>query len=336
MENLKILFLMDPQPTLNLETETSLLLMEELLSLGHEVFWIEMDQVYLSKNRVRGFPQKLLSVAPLLRGKSKEQSLDDYDAIVIRKDPPFDLNYLHLTFLLDFLDSSVVQINPAKVLREANEKLFAMQWPDLVPETITTMNPLVIKNFLREHHQIVVKPLDECSGRGIEKIEIDDSEWEEKIDSLCQDLKGNPRYITAQIFLKEIEQGDKRVYLVNGEVVGMVNRVPAKGNFLGNIHQGARCESTELTQKEEEMIKEIRPLLQEKGLFLVGVDFIGEKITEINLTSPSAVRQINEVMGQRIEKKIVGSMLEYIQNHQIPFPLTHSRLWNSQQRLACC
>ncbi|MBU2510858.1 glutathione synthase [bacterium] len=312
----RFLFCMDPYQTLNLETETSLLMMNELLFLGHEVFWTESSLLYLQDNKFFGFIKPVFSVEPYSTGSEIEGILDDFDAILIRNDPPFDLNYLHLTYILDYLDPRVVQINPSRSVRNANEKLFALNWPQFVPPTLTTMNPNVLMRFLQRHGKIVVKPIEDCSGRGVELLEYEQSDVENRIKFLLVDEGGKQRFITAQKYLAQVKDGDKRVYLVNGIPVGVVNRLPAKGSFLANIHQGAKCEKTELTKKEEKIIQTISPRLKEMGLFLVGLDLIGEHITEINLTSPSAVRQINQVTGRNIEKEIVSAMLSYIQWHQ--------------------
>ncbi len=312
----RFLFTMDSYQTLNLETETSLLIMNELLSFGHEVFWTEPDQLVLRDNKVFAFIKPVLSVDPYQTGPEKEEALDGFDAVLIRNDPPFDVNFLHLTYILDFLSPEVVQINPSRSVRSANEKLFALNWPEFVPPTLTTMNVRALEGFLEQYKKIVVKPIEDCSGRGIELLEDGQPGVTDRIKSLIFDDNGKQRFITAQKYLEQVKHGDKRVYLVDGVPVGAVNRLPAKGSFLANIHQGARCEKTTLTEKEKRIILKISPLLKEMGLFLVGLDLIGEHITEINLTSPSAVRQINQVSGKTIEKEIVVAMLNLIRRHK--------------------
>ncbi len=308
----KIVFLMDPYTTLNLDTETSLLLMDELIQSGHDVFWLEMDELCLQHALLKGNVQAVHSIDPFCLGSKNNMGLDNVDVVIIRKDPPFNTTYLHLTYLLDFLNPQVIQINSAAKLREINEKLFGLNWPEFMPPTITTMNPQALGQFLDKYGKIVVKPLDDCSGRGIELIDAQQDSVNDKINSLIFDSNGLHRFVTAQKFLDAVKYGDKRVYLVDGHPVGMVNRIPAQNGFLGNIHQGATCEKTTLTDKEQKIIDVVGPIFRDNGLFLVGLDLIDEKITEINLTSPSAIRQINEVSGTQIEKQIVRSMLNYI------------------------
>ena len=146
-------------------------------------------------------------------------------------------------------------------------------------------------------------------------VDVGQADIKERIAAVVVDSSGKGRFITAQKFLEQVKDGDKRIYLVNGKPLGIVNRLPAPGSFLANIHQGARCEAAELNPKEELIIQALAPLLKEMGLFLVGLDMIGEQITEINLTSPSAVRQINQVMGKSVEKEIVAAMVRHVDAH---------------------
>ncbi len=311
---LRFLFLMDPYEALNLETETSLLLMKELIEQGQEVFWVEEEDFTLRQNQLEATTRAVISTAPLTLDIPTHSPLADFSAILIRKDPPFDLGYYHLTLLLEHLPKNLVQINPAKSLRNFNEKLFGLKWPHFVPPTITTANPKSMLAFLQEQGEIVLKPLEDCSGRGISRLKVEDSGAIGQIYALMRPTPESPiRYVTAQRFLPQVAEGDKRVYLLWGKPVGMVNRIPAEDGFLGNIHQGARCVKTSLTLREEEILAELAPVLRQEGLALVGLDLIGEQITEINLTSPSALRQINEVMQTQLEVEMVQSLIRFVQ-----------------------
>jgi len=307
-------FLMDPTETLNLETETSLLLMEELLSRGHKAYWFEVAGLALRGNALHAAGRQVRWVEPLEFGPTLDLDLDELDALLPRTDPPFNSTYLHVTYLLDHLGDHVVQFNSASALRNFNEKLLPLRWPDLAPRSLTTMNLEALTSFHDEHKDIVVKPLDDCSGRGIERLKKGEGSEPSKLASLLQDASGAPRFVQAQEFLAAVSLGDKRVFLVAGEPVGAVNRTPKPGSFLANIHQGAQCTSTELTDQEERAIKRIAPTLRDAGIFLAGLDFIGGKITEINITSPSAIRQINQVMGEEVHEEIVTAMVEHIES----------------------
>lgn len=306
------LFIMDRYETLNLETETSLLLMEELKARGVAVFWAELPDLVLRQHELAALAREVVSIAPFKLGHRTEHEANAFDAIVVRPDPPFDSNYLHLTYLLDFVSPSVKQFNRPEALRSLNEKLLPLKWPHLAPTTLTTQNVGALTAFLSEHKDIVVKPLDECSGRGIERVTLDTPDLETLLYEMTRSPGGGQRFVTAQAFLPDVSQGDKRVFLVAGDPVGMVNRVPAEGSYLGNIHQGAECLPADLSSVEAAAIAEIRPGLAESGVWLAGADFIGGKLTELNITSPSAIRQINEVSEKDIHPIIVDAMMAEI------------------------
>ncbi len=311
----RFIFLMDPYSTLNLETETSLLLMDDLIARGHQVFWLEVDGLYLSHQHVRGRLQRVESISPFLRSLPEDSDLNEYDALLVRIDPPVDSQYLHVTQILDQLDDSVMQFNDVVALRNFNEKLLPLRWPELTPPSIVTKSESVLASFLAEHGDIVIKPLGDCSGRGIHRLRSNYMGaqvvgGEPIATSSVANINLKSQYVMAQKFLRNVSEGDKRVYLVDGEVVGYVNRIPSEGSFLANIHQGARCEATKLTKKEISSIELIAPFLKENSLFFVGVDFIDGYITEINFTSPSAIRQINEVMGETVHRVLVDKMLD--------------------------
>ncbi len=305
----RFLFLMDPYPTLNLETETSLAMMAELLTRGHRVFWLEEPELYLNEGTPWGRVSEVENIQPFEMQKTTPEPLEKFDALLIRKDPPFNQQYLHLTLLLDQLPDRLMQFNSASALRNFNEKLLPLRWPELSPPTLVSANTELVLAFLKKHKTAVLKPLDDCSGRGIIRIEHEKTTATD-IEHYKQSLCGASSYFIAQRFLPEIARGDKRIYLVDGEPVGWVNRVPQPDSFLANIHQGARCEPTGLTQFEQTAIRKIAPFLRNEGIFFAGLDFIGSYLTEINITSPSAIRQINDVMQERIETKLVDGMLD--------------------------
>lgn len=307
----KFLFLMDPYDTLNLETETSLLLMDELKQKGHSVYWIEPDVLHLIHDQLTGEVRSVESVSPFRLGPAQEQLLADFDSLLIRNDPPFDVNYYHLMLLLDYLPPKVIQINPSRALRNLNEKISGLSLPHFSPPTITTKNWKQMVQFAKAQCEIVIKPLGECSGRGVEKLSAKDPAIEQRLKTKMGEGK-SALYLTAQAFLPEIYEGDKRIFLVDGECLGAVNRIPADGSFMGNIHQGAKCEATTLSDHEKEVVKAIAAFLEPHGVFMAGIDLVGGKITEINLTSPSAVRQINEVSGMQIQKRIVEKIVAYV------------------------
>ena len=310
MHRFRLLFVMDPYSTLNLATETSLLLIDELLARGHAVDWVELDGISLVGDRLRIESRAVRSVTPFELQPTRIDDGAAFDAVVIRKDPPFDSRYLHLTQLLDRLPPQVLQVNPAQALRDFNEKLAAMRFQPHTPASIVTLSLTQLQRFVAEHGEAVIKPLDDCSGRGICFVRDDQADRDEVLAAMLRDRHGEPRYLQAQVYLPAIAAGDKRVYLLDGEPVGIVNRVPAAGSRLGNIHQGARVEAAELTLSEQACVRSLQPWLRDHGLLLVGADFIGGQLTELNITSPSALRQINAVSGRRVEQQIVELLVQ--------------------------
>lgn len=309
----KFLFIMDPAETLNLATETSLLLMQELIERGFAVYWLQQEDIALFQDHPMGRVSRVMSTEPLRCERPAWENLNGFDAVLVRKDPPFDVNYLHLTLLLDHLDPGIAQFNDVTALRDFNEKILPLRWPGFTPPTLVSMNADQLAGFAREHGAIVLKPLNDCSGRGIEKIVYDEAgNYRDCIARALLDSQGSPRFLLAQKYLASVSQGDKRVYLVNGEPYGIVNRVPADGSFLANIHQGASCADTTLSRRESQIVNAIAPFLREHGIFLAGADFIGGYLTELNITSPSALRQINAVSGEMVHRLIVDAMLDYM------------------------
>jgi len=306
----KFLFVMDPSEALNLETETSLVLMQGLIERGQGVYWLQQEGVALVHDQPMGLVSRVTGTDPLEREEQGWSNLNSFDAVLVRKDPPFDTEYLQLTLILDHLDPGVVQFNDVKALRNFNEKMLPLHWPEFTPPTLITMNTDQLERFTVEHRRLVLKPLNDCSGRGISRIEWDErGDFREQIGEALIDADGKARFLVAQKYLPAVSQGDKRVYLVNGEVVGMVNRVPRPGSYLANIHQGAQCESAQLSVRENHIIKTVAPFLLDHGIFLAGADFIDGYLTELNITSPSAIRQINEVSGEQVQHRIVDAML---------------------------
>jgi len=301
---------MDPPETLNLETETSLLLMQELIERGQGAYWLQQEDIALVHDQPMGLVSPVTGTDPLELAEPSWSNLSSFDAVLVRKDPPFDTEYLQLTLILDHLDPGVAQFNDVTALRDFNEKMLPLRWPEFTPPTLITMNAEQLENFTIEHRSVVLKPLNDCSGRGISKIGWDEhGGFRAQIGEALKGSSGNGSFLVAQKYLSAVSRGDKRVYLVNGEAVGMVNRVPLPGSYLANIHQGAKCEPAQLGDTESHIIKTIAPFLLDHGIFLAGADFIDGYLTELNITSPSAIRQINEVSGEQVQVKIVDAML---------------------------
>lgn len=306
-DRLELLFVIDPLETLILETETSLLLIEEARRRGHLVSIAYARDLYLrgreARARTHGIEIGEESGPPRRSGPSTDRALGSHDLVLMRKDPPVDVEYHNALTVLEPAREAVPVVNDPVGLARSNEKLLPLEIPGAAPPSIVTADPDVVAEFAREHEDVVVKPLNEFSGHGITRLSIRGSSLDaEAIGALASH---GGRHVMVQRFLPEVARGDKRVFVVDGEPIGWVNRVPRPGSFRANIHQGARVEPTELTDREREIVATARPVLAARGLDLAGFDFIGGWLTEINVTSPSALRQIDQVMDARLEVPLV-------------------------------
>jgi len=301
------LFIIDVLDTLNLSTDTSLLLIEEMARRGYAASVAFLGDLYLSEVEagVRAQPIEVdLNRTPFYRlGAPSDHRFSDFDLVLMRKDPPVDAEYLVATFVLERAAEQVPVVNDPVSLRLLNEKLLPLQFPQFAPPTLVSNQPERLQAFLDYHGRIVVKPLDDCSGRGIELI---DREARQRIPAYV--AATGRRHVVAQQFLAGVAAGDKRILVLEGEPLGAVNRVPRSAEHLANIHQGARVEATSLTARECEILAAVRPLLMERHIWLAGIDVIDGYLTEINVTSPSATRQINQVSNSHLEVAMVDSL----------------------------
>jgi glutathione synthase len=302
---MRFLFVIDPLDTLNLTTETSLLLIEEMARRGHEAAVATLPDLYLDE---RGAGVRARSIAlDLTRrpfyelGGPAELRFGAFDLILMRKDPPVDADYIIATFVLEQAAAEAPVVNDPVSLRSVNEKLLPLSLPQFSPPTLISNDAGRLAAFAAAHGRIVLKPLQDCSGRGIEVF--DRSRAQAVIGPYLAARGGS--YVMAQRFLPGVAAGDKRILLLGGEPLGVVNRLPRSPDHLANIHQGARVEATDLTPRDREIIAAVKPLLLERRLWLAGIDVIDGHLTEINVTSPSAARQINAVSGTHIEVPIV-------------------------------
>lgn len=224
--------------------------------------------------------------------------LGQVDVILMRQDPPFDMGYITATHLLEHIADRVLVVNDPKEVRNAPEKLLVTHYPDLMPPTLITSDRDEIKAFRRDHGDIVVKPLYGNGGAGVFRIRPED----ENLVSLLEVYERMYREpIMVQRYLPEIRQGDKRIILVEGEPVGAVSRVPSEGEARANLHVGGRAQKTALTEREREICARIGPDLRATGQIFVGIDVIGDWLTEINVTSPTGIHEINRLDGVKIE-----------------------------------
>ena len=232
-------------------------------------------------------------------GKPFTDDLNSFDTVLMRQEPPFDMHYITYTHLLDHLDKKVRVINNPVSVRNAPEKLLVTHFADLMPKTIISKNFLEIKEFVSKLNKVVLKPLYGKGGEGIILLESNDKMFDKKLENF---LLGENEPIMAQEYLPIVKKGDKRIILINGEPVGCLNRIPAEGEFRSNLGVGGMPELVELSSRDIEICKRISKTLIDYDLYFVGIDVIGDFLTEINVTCPTGVRQIKELGGPDIAK----------------------------------
>lgn len=302
-------FILDPLETLQETMDTSLLMISEANKRGHHVAFCTLDELTLLGNTAQGNWSTIHYIAKQTdlqncAGEKFSAPLSEFDVIVMRKDPPFDKTYLAATYLLDHSGTTV--INSPQGLREANEKLFILQWPNLCPTTFVSKDPEEILNFIREENgNWVIKPLDLYGGQKVFCV----SNRTQHLMSFTNIVTANgTEYAVVQKFIESVYSGDKRVFLVDGKPIGQMNRIPPAGEFRANIHLGATPQRCELNERDIEIIETISPKLCSLGLTMVSIDIIGDYLTEINVTSPSGIPEINKVTSYYHEKILVDSL----------------------------
>lgn len=304
------IFIIDPPERLDPPTDTSLALMRESVRRGHWVGYTTLDGLRLEMGepwadlRQVGFePEREL----FLPGAEQGFRLNQADILYMRKDPPVDEQYLHASYLLDRLSPQLVQVNPSQALRNCCEKLIPLQFPGMAPPTLLTRSRSQLLDFLQQQGKIVLKPLDDCSGRGIVALRQGDAGNRDAIDLATGNGK---RFVLGQRFLPEIVEGDKRVLLLGGEILGWVRRLPATGEFRSNVNAGGSCVRCELTAADRAICERLKPWLQQQQIHLAGVDIVGTQVLEVNITSPSCLREMNALYGWSLERTI----LDYVEN----------------------
>ena len=313
-KKLKIAFLMDPLENLDLKGDTSFALALEAQKRNHYVGHFKPDDLILKSNivianicKINLFSQN--SYDNYEYGKRSLQLLSDYDLVMMRQDPPFDLSYITATHILEKLPKKTLVVNNPYEVRNSPEKIFVTDFSDLMPKTLISKNINIIKSFRDEFKDIIIKPLYGNGGQGVFHVMPGD----ENLNSILEMFfKHSNEPLMIQEYIPDVRNGDKRIILLNGESVGAINRVPSKGESRSNMHVGGKPEKTVLTDRDHFICKTISQSLKKKGLIFVGIDIIGDYLTEINVTSPTGIREIKsynsiiieEMFWDFIEKKL--------------------------------
>jgi len=311
MKKLKIAFLMDPLEGIKIHKDTTYVIMNEAQKRGHSLFHFLPHDLFVDNTRVMGRVRNVKIVDGerwYCFGSEKTVELKEMDVIFMREDPPFDMEYLYSTYLLGLIEEEVFIVNNPRGIREANEKLYSLNFPEVIPECIVTNEIGRLKAFLRQvGGRMVVKPLDSCSGRGVFALFEGDKNMSAILE-MSTDFEN--RQIIAQRYLPEIREGDKRLILLDGVPIGAVSRVPREDEHRGNIHVGARCEKAPITERDHYISKVVADRLKKDGLYFVGLDIIGGFVTEINVTSPTGVQEINQLDKVKLEEQIIDFIEE--------------------------
>lgn len=304
---MRFVFIMDPVETVLVDEDTSFALMLEAQARGHEVFHCLERDVYQRKGRtfaqLRPATMRRDPAVPVRLGDAQDVCLEDVDVVFVRKDPPFDDDYLWLSLLLEVLRGKTLVVNDPRGLRDANEKLYACHFPELMPETLVAADKERIKAFVGEvGGKAIIKPVDGHGGEGIFALTDGDKNNNALIETVTHHGK---RLAMVQAFIPEVTEGDKRILLIGGQVVGAILRVPQGDDVRSNIHVGGTVVAAEITDADRHIIERVTPRLDEDGLWFVGLDVIGGKLTEVNVTSPTGIQQMSRLSGENCETPVI-------------------------------
>ncbi len=296
--SLTVAIQMDPVEGINIETDTTFFMMLEAQTRGHGLWHFSPDRLSLEDGRVlaRGRPMNLRAVKGdhHTLGQIEVRELSEFDVVLMRQDPPFDMAYITATYFLERIHPKTLVVNDPTEVRNAPEKLLVTTFPGLQPPTLITSDVEAIRDFRARHGDMVLKPLYGGAGSGVVKLGPDDPNLDALLE-LHAMIGREP--VIAQKFIPAVSKGDKRILLVDGAPVGAINRVPAKGQVRSNMARGGRAEAVELNDRDREICAAIGPELKRRGLIFVGIDVIGDYLTEINVTSPTGAQQLKRFSG---------------------------------------
>jgi glutathione synthase len=310
---MKIAFLADPLAGFKIYKDTTYAMMTEAAKRGHAVYAFEQKDMAIQSSAVVANMARIELTGEMHDWFRAEPAaaagLHEFDAVILRKDPPFDMEYIYATYLLELAESHGARIfNKPQAVRSHNEKLTITQFPQYIAPTLVSSDDARIRAFHREHKEIILKPLDGMGGAGIFRVTEDGM----NLGSMIETLTGNgSRTIMAQRYIPEIAAGDKRILLIGGAVVPYcLARIPQGGEVRGNLAVGGRGVAGDLSARDKDIAETLAPILFQRGLLLVGLDVIGEFLTEVNVTSPTCFQEIAQQMGFNV----AGMFMDAIEN----------------------
>lgn len=315
---IKLGVIMDPIGAIHYQKDSTLAMLLEAQARGWTLHYMELDDLYVRDGRTRARTRGLQVFADPERwhafGDERDLDLAELDAVLMRKDPPFDMQFLYATYMLELAEAAgTLVVNRARSVRDANEKLFAAWFPECMPPTVVTADEGRLRAFLAEHGDIILKPLDSMGGASVFRLQSTDPNIGVIIETLTTH---GTRHIMGQRYIPEILEGDKRILLIDGEPVPYaLARVPAKGETRANLAAGGTGVGVELDERDRWISRQVGPTLRERGLLFVGLDVIGPYLTEVNVTSPTCIRELDTIYGLNISADLLDRVQEKLQKH---------------------
>ena len=301
---LKIAIQMDPIASIEITGDTSFAFALEAQARGHDLYYYLPDSLTLDDGRVHAKLRRL-RVRDEVGNHFDEDAeiyspLDEMNVILMRQDPPFDMAYITATHILEHLPATTMVVNNPAEVRNAPEKIMVLDFPDLMPPTMVSRDEDAISAFRKKYENIIIKPLYGNGGAGVFLIKQGDKNYNALLEMFSS---ASREPVMVQAYLPDVIKGDKRIILIDGEAVGAINRVPAEGEARSNMHVGGKAEATELSARDKIICERIGPTLKERGLLFVGIDVIGDYLTEINVTSPTGIREFERFTGISLAAK---------------------------------
>ena len=308
---IKLGIVMDPIASINYKKDSSLAMLLAASQRGWELFYMEQDDLYQKEGNAMGSVQPLTVKADpedwFSLGERSEMPLAELNVILMRKDPPFDMEFIYSTYLLEQAEQAgTLVVNKPQSIRDCNEKIFATMFPQCTPPVMVARSPRLLKEFAQEHGDVVLKPLDGMGGSSIFRTHPEDLNLNVIIETLTDH---GQRQAMIQKYIPAITSGDKRILMINGEPVPYcLARIPTKGELRGNLAAGGTAEGRPLSDRDRWIAEQIGPTLREKGLMFVGLDVIGDYLTEINVTSPTCIRELDNQFGISIADQLMDAI----------------------------
>ncbi len=303
---MKFLFLMDPLEAVVFEKDTTFMLMVGAHEKGHEVYYLPKDGISLIEGKAHFHVTKVkpqrIAHEPFIEEHTLRLSQNDIHAVFIRPDPPFDEQYLMNTWILDHLPKTIPVINDPTGVRTVNEKVWAAQFTAFTPATIISANKRELLDFIAKHKDIIAKPANAFGGQSVFHIESGHTNTKVILETLS---KGYGQPIILQKYIPESKNGDKRILLLNGEILGALLRVHSEGDHRNNFYAGGKPAAATINARDKQIVEILKPHLQKLGLYFVGIDILGDYLIEVNVTSPTCLQEMNKLYNQNLEVKVI-------------------------------